>query len=98
MAVRQIPKPGQFPSSIRNLCEGSPTYRLAKLYNILPSALRRMPTTVLLTLNDPMSSFKKALDCYLATVPDEPTDYRRFRAANTNSLLDQCQYSTLKSL
>ena len=37
-----------------------------------------------------MESFKRRLDKYLATIPDEPTvdGYYGMRAANSNSLLD----------
>ena len=36
-----------------------------------------------------VDTFKKGLDVWLGTVPDQPTIQGRLRAAATNSLLDQ---------
>jgi hypothetical protein len=94
--VPSIPKVGQSTAFIRKLKETSPVNRLSKLFNILPSRLKTLPQE-LSRHNEPLASFKTALDYYLTTVPDEPTDYQRFRAAASNSLLDQFHYSSVKT-
>ena len=58
-----------------------------KLFNILPADIRS-------SLNCDMSAFKKKLDNFLSSVPDEPgvPGYCQGRAAASNSLLDQVPY------
>ena len=92
LVVPCVPPTWQSTAFARKLVEGSVTYRLSRLYNILPRSLRSTLTSDRI---NHIELFKKSLDLYLATIPDEPTDYRRMRAAASNSLLDQCHYSSL---
>ena len=62
--------------------------RCCRLYNSIPSHLRQLSQD-----DDPkLQSFKKDLDKWLATVPDQPTISQRQRAAPSNSILDQKNY------
>ena len=68
--------------------ENSFAYVGPKLYNSIPSSLRRRYHNI-----DPVLTFKTDLDCILTNVPDEPTIPGKIRRANTNSLIDQfCYY------
>ena len=59
------------------------------LYNCLPPGLRRP----LENDDEPnFDLFKSDLDKWLTTIPDQPTATRRFRPAQTNSILDQIDY------
>ena len=54
----------------------------ARLFNAMPKQIREMTNT-------PLLNFKRALDKYLALVPDEPLlpSYTAFRRADTNSIV-----------
>ena len=67
--------------------ENSFAYVGPKLYNSIPSSLRRRYHNI-----DPVLTFKTDLDCILTNVPDEPTIPGKIRRANTNSLIDQFYY------
>ena len=58
-----------------------------KLFNILPASIRN-------SLGSDILAFKKNLDKFLSTVPDEPSvqGYSSGRAAASNSLLDQVRH------
>ena len=59
-----------------------------RLFNILPVELRNLK-------NISVKAFKRTLDRYLATVPDEPLipGYTAMRRADSNSLLDMISVS-----
>lgn len=57
------------------------------LYNLLPGSLRKF-----YVLDDPLSSFKRQLDDFLKTIPDQPYVQGYTRAANSNTLNDQISY------
>ena len=73
-------------SRIRTLREGSFAVHGSRLFNVLPQYLRNMT-------NVELPEFKKKLDEFLATVPDEPQSpgYTGFRRAESNSLLHMVQ-------
>ena len=60
----------------------------SRLYNTLPSHLRKIYSSE----SNPLDSFKKDLDDFLLTVPDEPTISGLVRPANSNSILEQVYY------
>ena len=70
------------PSTDRTVRYGSFSVRGPRLFNTLPSELRNMT-------NCSSESFKKALDKFLKTIPDEPQThaYTYIRRAEYNSLL-----------
>ena len=70
------------PASLRKAKESSLQVRGAQLFNILPRALRDIMTGT-------PEQFKKQLDDWLSSIPDQPTIPGRQRAASSNSLLDQ---------
>ena len=70
------------PSKVRQARERSLGVHGARLFNILPSHLRNENS-------GDFALFKNHLDIFLSTVPDQPTTPGLFRAAATNSLLDQ---------
>ena len=55
--------------------------RRAMLFNQLPAILRNQTCSI--------DRFKKQLDVFLSTIPDQPTVFGLARAAASNSLLDQ---------
>ena len=67
---------------IQTLREGSLCVNGPKLFNILPANVRNLTGVG-------VETFKKKLDDFLATIPDEPQSpgYTSFRRADTNSLL-----------
>ena len=71
---------------IQTLREGSFSTHGAQLFNILPEEIRNLT-------NAELSVFKKALDKFLVTVPDEPQSpgYTNRRQAESNSLLHMVQ-------
>lgn len=71
------------PSIVRNAREASFPIRGPRLFNSLPKHLRNISGVS-------VDSFKRRLDKFLATVPDQPTvdGYYGMRAANSNSLID----------
>ena len=73
-------------SRIRTLREGSFAVHGSRLFNVLPQYLRNMT-------NVELPEFKKKLDEFLATVPDEPQSpgYTEIRRAESNSLLHMVQ-------
>ena len=54
-----------------------------KLFNALPKEIRCMAERV------SIETFKRELDIFIKTIPDEPTVYGMSRGANSNSLVDQ---------
>ena len=60
----------------------------ARLFNAMPKQIRDMTNT-------PLLNFKRALDSYLALVPDEPLlpSYTAFRRADTNSIVDMQKFA-----
>ena len=70
------------PSKVKQARERSLGVHCARLFNILPSHLRNENS-------GDFALFKNHLDIFLSTVPDQPTTPGLFRAAATNSLLDQ---------
>ena len=63
--------------------------KCCNLYNILPSKLR------ILNAEPPsLNVFKRNLDTWLLTIPDQPTIASRHRPAASNSLIHQKDYAT----
>ena len=60
----------------------------ARLFNAMPKQIREMTNT-------PLLNFKRALDKYLALVPDEPLlpSYTVFRRADTNSIVHMQKFA-----
>ena len=75
-----------------NLIDNSFTIRGPKLFNCLPLPLRNLSGVSVTT-------FKKHFDKFLKTIPDEPgvSGYVKYRAAATNSLVDQVAYFNQQS-
>ena len=75
-----------------NLINNSFTTRGPKLFNCLPVPLRNLSGVSVTT-------FKKHFDKFLKTIPDEPgvSGYVKYRAATTNSLVDQVAYFNQQS-
>ena len=78
--VKEIP--ASTPTQVKKAIEASLAVKGSKLFNILPLEIRNISS-------DKVIDFKRALDHYLTTVPDEPTIDEQGRAAETNSLLHQ---------
>ena len=76
------PIPPHAPSKVKQARERSLGVHGARLFNILPSNLRNENS-------GDFALFKNHLDIFLSTVPDQPTTPGLYRAASTNSLLDQ---------
>ena len=70
------------PTAVRNARAQSLGVRGAKIFNLLPEAIRTMNT-------EHIDYFKNHLDVFLATIPDQPTITGLGRAADTNSLIHQ---------
>ena len=79
-----LPKPyiRTAPAAVRRARESSLGVKGCRLFNLLPAELRSMTGCS-------VNTFKKHLDEFLATVPDQPTVSGMTRAADTNSLIDQ---------
>ena len=79
-----IPKPfiRTAPANVRRAREASLGVKGCKLFNILPDSVRNMRGTSL-------DSFKRELDKFLSSIPDQPTIPGLQRAAETNSLIHQ---------
>lgn len=75
------------PASVQNIRYSSFAVVGAKLFNVLPLELRNMK-------NCSLDSFKRALDKFLKTVPDEPLvqGYTQYRRAESNSLIHMVQH------
>ena len=78
------------PTWVRTARGSSFFNRAPKLFNILPRELR--DPKILAEPNG--DEFKKKLDKYLITVPDQPKTEGLFRPALTNSILYQDRYKT----
>ena len=69
------------------------SYSAARIYNSLPRHLKRKQA---LEENFDrvrvVEEFKKQLDNFLTTLPDQPTTPGLTRAAETNSIVDQVNY------
>jgi hypothetical protein len=79
-----VPKPyvRTAPASVRRAREASLGVKGCRLFNILPESLRSIHGTTL-------DIFKRELDNFLSTIPDQPTVPGLQRAAETNSLIHQ---------
>ena len=76
------PMAAKSPAAVRKAREASLQVKGARLFNLAPRDLRDMSGVS-------VETFKKGLDTWLASFPDQPTIPGRQRAALTNSLLDQ---------
>ena len=79
-----LPKPyiRTAPAGVRRARESSLGVKGCRLFNLIPAELRSMTGCS-------VNTFKKYLDEFLATVPDQPTVPGLTRAACTNSMIDQ---------
>ena len=77
---------------IKNMRMNSFGYLGPKLFNILPLHLRNFQESC--TSTNITHAFKNQLDKFLATIPDEPTDYNLSRCGNSNSLIDQIYFKS----
>lgn len=79
----------QVPSSVQKLRYSSFAIRGPRLFNTLPTELRNKSDCT-------VDTFKRSLDKYLRTVPDEPQipGYTAMRRAESNSLIHMTQFST----
>ena len=78
--VATVPKSS--PASVRKARECTLAIRGARIFNLLPAAIRNHDS-------NQVDTFKTMLDTYLRQVPDQPTVSGRARAAVSNSLLHQ---------
>ena len=72
--------PRSAPTPVQRAVEASLAVKGAKLFNMMPANVRNIDSTKI-------NVFKRALDNFLVTIPDEPTVEDQGRAAQTNSLL-----------
>ena len=81
----------QASHAIKSLRHASFAVYGPRLFNILPDYIRN--TTECVT-----DTFKRKLDKYLQTIPDEPqvSGYTSMRRADSNSLLDMHQHATAR--
>ena len=81
------------PVSIQNIRLQSLSVRGPRIFNILPSHIRAIT-------GSNVDAFKKSLDEFLSTIPDQPLvpGYTQFRRCDTNSLLDWCVSSHLRQM
>ena len=70
------------PAAVRRAKEASLQVKGARLFNLVPQALRGMKGVT-------VDTFKAGLDSWLSGIPDQPTITGRQRAAKSNSLIDQ---------
>ena len=70
------------PAAIQRAREGSLAVKGCKLFNLLPVTIRNMESTT-------VDCFKRALDIFLSTVPDQTTIVGVGGSAETNSFLHQ---------
>ena len=79
----------QVPSSVQKLRYSSFAIRGPRLFNTLPTELRNKSDCT-------VDTFKRSLDKYLRTVPDEPQipGYTAMRRAESNSLIHMTRFST----
>ena len=78
--VKNIPRSA--PTPVQRAVEASLAVKGARLFNMMPANVRNIDSTKI-------NVFKRALDNFLVTIPDEPTVEDQGRAAQTNSLLHQ---------
>ena len=79
------------PVSVRRAREGSLSVKGARIFNMLPPELRNFSS-------DKVDQFKWKLDCFLKSIPDEPTIVEEGRVAETNSLLHQVPLARLNNI
>ena len=81
------------PVSIQNIRLQSLSVRGPRIFNTLPSHIRAIT-------GSNVDAFKKSLDEFLSTIPDQPLvpGYTQFRRCDTNSLLDWCVSSHLRQM
>ena len=79
------------PTSVKKAREASLSVRGAKIFNLLPQSLRSFNS-------DKVDGFKRRLDNYLQTVPDQPLIQGRRRGAETNSLIHQIPWATRQNI
>ena len=72
------------PLSVQKALEAGLSVRGAKIFNLLPAHIRNMEGHEVT-----VAHFKKELDEFLQSIPDQPTTAGFCRAAQTNSLLHQ---------
>ena len=89
LALPKLPK--MSPSWANKLKENSVLYRGVKVFNCLPSYLRKLDPGQNQQQCTP-DSFKTKLDKYLSNIPDEPTTPGQQRRAASNSILHQSQF------
>ena len=79
----------QASQAVQSLRYASFAVHAPRLFNILPLHIRN-------TTGCSIDTFKRKLDAYLATVPDEPqiTGYTAIRRADSNSLLEMHALAT----
>ena len=85
----QVPKPRKnAPTQVQKQRNASLSVRGPRLFNSMPAIIRNI-------INCSTDTYKRSLDKYLATVPDEPQipRYTAYRRAETNSLLDMAQFA-----
>ena len=75
------------PASIKRAREASLGVKGCKLFNLLPDAVRNMK-------GSSVDSFKRELDSFLSTLPDQPTTAGLQRAAESNRLLHKIYMKT----
>lgn len=95
ISSRQSPRRGRLvdvakfcssaPAVVRKARESSLSVHGARLFNLLPRHIRDISTGT-------TDQFKRELDSWLESIPDQPTIQGRQRAATTNSILDQVAY------
>ena len=70
------------PANIRSLLEGSFCIHAGKLFNAIPKSIRNL-------VGVDIATFKKKLDEFLTSIPDEPQSpgYTARRRADSNSLI-----------
>ena len=75
-------------SEMKKVRYSSLSVRGPQLFNVLPADLRNLK-------NCSVESFKRALDKFLSTVPDEPQipGYTAMRRADSNSLVDMVRHT-----
>ena len=76
------PIPSTAPTKVKQARERSLGVHGARIFNLLPSNLRNENS-------GDFALFKNHLDIFLSTVPDQPTTSGLYRAAGSNSMLEQ---------
>ena len=77
--------------SVKKAREASLSVRGAKQFNLLPQPLRNFNS-------DKVDGFKRRLDQFLQTIPDQPSIQGRRRGAETNSLLHQLPWEVQQNI